>query len=98
MAKKRSGGVGKARSRLGRPIGKYVSVNKATGEVFEKKLYSPNKRTKHYIRDLKTGTKIDKNGNVVKLSNKDRQFRSGYLTAKMDETALYKFNKRKHRA
>lgn len=96
--KSRKGEVGRVKSGLGIPIGIYRKIDKSTGEVFEKKLYSPNKRTKHYIRDLKTGTKIDKNGNVVKLSNKDRQFRSGYLTAKMDETALYKFNKRKHRA
>ena len=97
MAKSRKSGVGRA-SGLGRPIGKLVSVNKSTGEVHEKKLYSPNKRTKHYIRDLKTGTKIDKKGNVVKLNKADRQFRSGYITAKMDETALFNFKKRKHRS
>lgn len=84
---------------LGKPIGKFEYVDKSTGLKKEKKLYSPKRRTERYLLDLTSGKKIDAKGNAVPLSQSDRDFRSGYMLAKMDENALYKFKKsNKHRS
>ena len=62
-----------------------------------RRLLNPSERAKKFAHELKTGNrvttlnnpKVDKNGEVMKLTDKQRAFRSGYLAAKQDAADAY---------
>ena len=77
--------------------------------VFERKdgkkvtLLNPSEKGAKFAKELKQGVnrtnsvqfKVDKNKKAIRLSDKERAYRSGYLDARKDSANCFKAKKRK---